>query len=159
MYLSRYLAPAERPESDNNRLQQAGGSRFDRQGHAEDVAHVPGVGRPVHPELELQRDPGDATQGEVDEEQPAPEPGHPEVELVAGPDIARFHPGDKERQAERQGNKDKMKGGGHAELERAQGENAHPGLLNGECAVRYLPKPNGPGLSTFEILAKPRALT
>ncbi len=45
--------PAEDPQAQEGRLQEEGGQAFHGQRGAEDLAYEAGVGRPVHPELEL----------------------------------------------------------------------------------------------------------
>ena len=82
--LGRQLVPPEEPHRDERRLQEERHRRLDRQQRPEDVAHVGRVARPVGPELELEGDPRDHADREVDEEQLPPELRHAPVVLVPG---------------------------------------------------------------------------
>lgn len=69
----RELVPAEDPGAEKHRYKEEGDRRLDGQRRPENVSDLPRVLRPVHAELELERDAGDDSQGEVDEEELAPE--------------------------------------------------------------------------------------
>jgi hypothetical protein len=102
---------------------------LDGQRGPEDVPDIFGIFRPVHAELELHRKPRHDADGEIDEEQLAPEAGHPKIRLVAGGYVAAFHPGDEEGQPEGEGDEDKMEDRRHGELKPAEGQDIHPGIL------------------------------
>ena len=72
-------APAEDPEAQERGLEEEREQALDGQRRAEDVAHEPAVGAPVHAELELLDDARDHAQGEVDDEQLAEEAGEPQT--------------------------------------------------------------------------------
>ncbi len=83
--------PTEEEQSDEGGFEEEGHQPFDCQRGAEDIADVVRVVGPVGTELELKRDPGGDTKGEVDAEELAPETRHVLVDRLAGHDIDALH--------------------------------------------------------------------
>ena len=65
----REPVPAEDPEPEKGGLQEKSGQALHGQGAAKDVTHEAGIGRPVHPELELLNKPGHHSDRNIDKEQ------------------------------------------------------------------------------------------
>ncbi len=83
----RDAPPPEHPEPEEHRLDEERGEALQREGRAEDVAHVAGVRRPVHPELEGLQQAGDDADREADQHRSGVVAREAEVLL-----IARAHP-------------------------------------------------------------------
>ena len=92
--------PAEKKQSHESGLEDERHQTFDRERHAEHVADVMRVVRPVGPELEFERDAGGHAHHEVDAEQQAPEAGHVAIDLAPGHHVHRFHDDQHPRQAQ-----------------------------------------------------------
>ena len=82
------------------RLEEKGGEPLHRERGTEHVADRPGVGRPVHAELELLDQAGDDADRDVDDQQRPEEPGQPEVLVAAGPVPGGLQHGGEEREAD-----------------------------------------------------------
>ena len=108
------LAPDER--ADERALEQEGEHPFHRQRLSDDAARVLREVRPVRPELELHRDAGDHADGEVQPEDPRPEPGRRGVALVTGPQRAPFPEHEEPRQPHRELREEIVVGDGEGEL-------------------------------------------
>ena len=102
------LVPAEQPQPQERGLQEERAEPFHRQRGAEHVADQPGVGAPVHPELELLHQPGDHADRDVDDEQRAEEPGQPQVVILPGPVPGGLQQRGQERQPDRHRNEKEM---------------------------------------------------
>jgi hypothetical protein len=88
---SREPLPPEEEQADEGGLEEKRHQAFNGQRHAEDVADIVRVVRPVGAELEFQRKTGGDAHCKVDAEQLAPELGHVLVDLLAGHHIDRLH--------------------------------------------------------------------
>ena len=102
------LVPAEQPQPEERGLQEERGQPLHRQRGAEDVADQPGVGPPVHPELELLHDPGDHADRHVDHQQRAEEPGQPQVLILLAAIPGRLQQRGQERQPDRDRDEEEM---------------------------------------------------
>ena len=108
--------PAEDPQAQERGLEEEGEQRLDGQRRAEDVAHEPRIGRPVHAELEFLHDAGDHAHGEVDQEQLPVELRQPQPPVVPGAQPRGLESGHQERQADRDRHEQEVVHGGDAEL-------------------------------------------
>src|SRR5208337_876041 len=107
------------------RFEEEGHRGLDREGGAEYVADELRVLGPIHSELELEGDAHDDSDGEIDQEEPAPVLGHPEVDLVAGPRVARLHERDQGAHAEGQRHEQEMEYRHGGELDARESLYAH----------------------------------
>jgi hypothetical protein len=108
VHLFGHASLAEDPHAEERGFEEERQQRLDGERRAEDVAHVAGILRPVHAELEFLHDAGHHPDGEVDEEQFSPELCHLAIVLVAGLIVARLHVRHEPPQPERERNKEKV---------------------------------------------------
>ena len=87
----RDAVPAEDQHGQKARFEEEGENAFGRQGGAENVADVAGVGGPVGAELEFHDDAGGHAHGEVDGENAGPELRHGVIAVVAGAQVKTLH--------------------------------------------------------------------
>jgi len=90
--------PAEQPQPEEGRLEEECRQALHRQRTSEDIAHEARVARPVHPELELLHDPGDDSDGNVDQQERPEEARHAAVLRVPVAMPRRLQDRDQERQ-------------------------------------------------------------
>ena len=102
------LVPAEQPQPEEGGFEEERGQSLHGQRGAEDVADQPGVGPPVHPELEFLHDPGHHADRHVDDEQRAEEPGQPQVVLPPAAVPGGLQQRGQERQADRDRDEEEM---------------------------------------------------
>ena len=94
--------PSKEEQADEGALEEESHQALDRERHAENVTDVVGVISPVRSELELHRDAGRDTHGEVDAEQNAPESRHLAPDRAAGHHVHAFHDRHEQGQAQSQ---------------------------------------------------------
>ena len=102
MLASAEPIPAKEEQANEGAFEEKRHQSFDRERHAEDVAHVVRVVRPVRAELKLHRDAGRHAHGEIDAEQDSPEARHVTPDRATGHDVDAFHDRNENRQAEGQ---------------------------------------------------------
>ena len=91
--------PAEEEQADERAFEEEGHQALDGERHAEDVADVVRVVRPVRAELELHRDAGGDAHREIDAEQDSPEARHVAPDRPPGHDVDAFHDRHEDRKA------------------------------------------------------------
>ncbi len=116
----RQPVPAEEEQADERRFEEERHQPFDGERHAEDVADVVRVVRPVRAELEFERDARRHAHREVDPEELAPELGHVLVDLLARHHVDGFHDDEQPGHAERERNEQEMVERCDAELQTRQ---------------------------------------
>ena len=94
------LAEEEQPEERG--LEDEGEHALDGERLAHDLAGVPGEAGPVRPELELERDARHDAHGEIEREDPRPEPRDLVVPLFADSQREDLEDDDEERQPHRE---------------------------------------------------------
>jgi hypothetical protein len=112
----RELVPAEDPQPDEHRFHEEREQAFHRERRAEYVADKPGVGGPVHSELELLHNSRDNAHSEVDQEELTEELRHPQVGGVLLDEPCCLHTRDQNRETDGQRNEQEVVHGGNAEL-------------------------------------------
>ncbi len=90
---------SEDQQREKGRLQEEGEESLHRQRVANDVPGVAREARPVGPELELHRDSGDDAEGEIEAEDPDPEPGGVVPALSPATQAEGLHHDDEKGQA------------------------------------------------------------
>ena len=111
-----HTVPAEEQHGDERTLQEEGHNAFHSQRSAENIAHKPGIGRPVSAELEFEDQPGGHAYGEIDPEEFEPEFGNGFPFFVARAVIDGGHDGDDPGQAKGQRDEYPMVEGREREL-------------------------------------------
>ena len=108
MHLLRNTSLAEDPDAQEGRFHEERHQRLDRERRAEDIAHITGIFRPVHAELEFLHNSGHNANGKVDQEQLPPEFRHFAPGLVPGLIIAGLHICNKPPQSQREWDEEKV---------------------------------------------------
>ena len=93
---------AEEEQTEERGLEDEGEHPLDGEGLAHDLAGVPGEAGPVRPELELERDSRHDAHGEIEREDPRPEPRDLVVPLSAVSQREGLEDDDQERQPHRE---------------------------------------------------------
>ncbi len=117
MQLAPNLVPAEQQHRQETGFEEKGEDPLGRQGAAEDIPHVAGVGGPVGAELEFHHDARGDADGEGEGEDPGPEPGHLVIERVSGLQPEPLHDHQAHAQADAQRRVDVMERDGERELD------------------------------------------
>jgi hypothetical protein len=110
------LAPAEDPQPDEHRFHEEREQALHRERRAEYVADEPGVGRPVHSELEFLHNSRDYANSKVDQEKLTEELRHPQVGGVLLDEPRCLHTRDQDHQTDGQRDEQEVVHGGNAEL-------------------------------------------
>ena len=108
--------PPEDPQADERRLEEEGQQALDGEGGTEDVAHEDREGRPVQAEFKLEHDPGDHSDGQADQEDPAEEAAQPVPRLVLADERQGLHDGHQESQSDGHGDEEEVEDGDDCEL-------------------------------------------
>ena len=116
----RDSVPAEDPDPEEGRLQEEGGQALHGQRSAEDVAHQPRVGGPVHAELELLNESRDHPDRHIDQEQRTEEASKSAISVVAVAVPRRLQQGDQERETDSDRHEKEVVDAGTGELPAGQ---------------------------------------
>ena len=108
---------AKEQQSQERGLQKKRKDTFHGERLADDAAGGSGEARPVRAELEFHRDAGHDPDGEVDSENPGPEPRGTVVMIIAGAQPNGFQDYDEQRQAHRELREDVVVGNGERKMQ------------------------------------------
>ena len=100
--------PSEEPQPEERRLEEERREAFHRERTAEHIADEPGVGRPVHPELELLHKTSDDADRDVDHEEVPEEPGQASILRVVGAVPHRLENRDEDGEPDRDGHEQEV---------------------------------------------------